>query len=157
MNASSRVHRIKLIAAAALFGLATALPASAADSVDVTVNATITGVCKFFTADPVLDITNTGTGDEIDPSAAGPAEGEVEITYRCSKGTTPTFTVPLSVVLAGPESMTATLSYTGGGDGTGMGAGQGKTLTVKGSIAQAEYEDKEVGTYTNDVTVEIDP
>jgi len=158
MNASSRVHRIKLIAAAALFGLATAQPASAADSVNVTVNAEIKGVCKFFTAAPVLNIRNTGTtGDDIDPSLPGPATGQALITYRCSKGTAPVFNVPTSVALSGPESMTASISYTGGGDGTGMGSGQGKTLTIDGSIAASEYEDKEVGSYTGTLTVEIDP
>src|SRR5436190_10077237 len=85
------------LALAALLGVGAAIVASkahASDSVSVTVNATIVGVCKFFTAAPVINITNTGVGSNIDPSLAGPASGNAAITYRCSNGTAPTFTVP---------------------------------------------------------------
>ena len=54
---------VVVAAVAAMFG---STGARASDSVSVTVNATIVGVCKFFTSSPVVNITNTGTGSNID-------------------------------------------------------------------------------------------
>src|SRR5215475_7606507 len=104
--------------------------AQASDNVNVTVNATVVGVCKFFTAAPVLNITNTGSGSNIDPSAAGPATGSVNVTYRCSNGTTPTFTVPASGTVTcttagtcGATSMAVSnVTSSNTGNGTGMGS-----------------------------------
>jgi len=157
LNSFSRA-KFAAIAAGAL-GLAAAMPAAAADSVTVTVNATIIGVCKFFTAAPVLDIRNTGTsGSNIDPSSSTTATGTVPIEYRCSNGTTPIFTVPTSVTLnSGSNSMVATISSSNSGAGTGMGSGQAKTLTVNGSILQAGFQDKPVGAYTNTMVVSVLP
>lgn len=151
--------------AAGLLGLGAVPPVSAADNVTVTVNATIVGVCKFFTASPVVDITNTGVGSNIDPSLAGPAEGTANINYRCSNGTAPAFTVPSPATVtctvgtpcSGSPTMAATMTYTGGGNGTGMGAGQNKTLEVKGSITQATYENKPEGAYTGTIVVSVSP
>jgi hypothetical protein len=132
--------------------------AAASDSRTVTVNATIIGVCKFFTASPVLNISNTGSGSDIDPSDSNAATGSVPITYRCSNGQAPSFTVGGTVTLNnGGNSMVATITYSGGGNGTGMGASQNKTLTVSGEIAASIFEDKPIGLYTNTMTVGIDP
>ena len=73
--------------------------AQASDSLSVTVNATVIGVCKFFTTTPVINITNTGTGSNIDPSSATTATGNVAILYRCTLGTTPVFTVPATATV----------------------------------------------------------
>lgn len=156
----AHISRSKFAAiAAGAVAVATAMPAAAADSVNVTVNATIVGVCKFFTTAPVLNIRNTGTsGSNIDPSSSTTATGTVPIEYRCSNGTTPIFTVPTSVTLnSGSNSMVATISSSNSGAGTGMGSGQAKTLTVNGSILQAEFEDKPVGAYTNTMLVSVLP
>lgn len=153
--------------AAALVGLAalaSAMPASASDSVSVTVNATVVGVCKFFsTSTPVLNITNTGTGSNIDPSLTGDATGSTTVAYRCSNGTTPTFSIPspsVSVTCSactGTPSMTATVTLTGGGNGSGMGSGQDKNLTVAGTITQATYVNAAAGAYTGSVLVSVTP
>jgi hypothetical protein len=136
----------------------------AADSTTVTINATIVGVCKFFTSSPVMSINNTGTGSNIDPSLPGPATGSALIDYRCSNGTAPTFTVPATATVActtsgscGTATMTPTIASTGGGSGTGMGSGQTKVLTVTGSIAQADYENAPVGPYSGTMVVSIAP
>ncbi len=72
--------KLKIVLASAAFaGLMMSGSALAADSVTVTVNATIVGVCKFFTAAPVVNITNTGTGSNIDPSSATSAIGNAAI------------------------------------------------------------------------------
>jgi hypothetical protein len=159
---TTKLNRLLLpIAVASAFAAGTA---QASDSVDVTVNATIVGVCKFFTSSPVINITNTGTGSNIDPSAAGPASGNVNITYRCSNGTSPTFTVPATATVTcttsgtcGSSTMVPTVSATNGGAGTGMGSGKDKTLNVVAQITQANYENSPVGSYSGTMTVSVNP
>jgi hypothetical protein len=146
--------RIAAIAVGVL-GLVAAMPASASDNLTVTVNANVIGVCKFFLGPYTITVANSGS--DIDPSLATTATGTVNIEYRCSNGQSPTFTVPASVTLGGAGSMDATISYTGGGAGTGMGSGQGKTLAVTGQIAQAEFQNKPVGAYTNTISVLVNP
>lgn len=130
-------------------------PAQAADTVDVTVNATIVGVCKFFGGPYTLTIANSGT--DIDPSAAGPATGSVQVEYRCSNGTNPGFTVPASLNLTGAGTMQATFTSSNDGAGTGMGNAQAKQLTINGSIGAGEYADKPVGAYSGTLTVSVNP
>ncbi len=162
---SKHLERGRLaVALVGLAALASAMPASASDSVAVTVNATVVGVCKFFnTATPVLNITNTGTGSNIDPSLTGDATGSTTVAYRCSTNTTPTFSIPsptVSVTCAactGTPSMTAGITLTGGGPGSGMGSGNNKDLTVSGTITQATYVNAAAGAYTGTVTVSVTP
>ena len=138
--------------------------AQANDSVSVTVNATIVGVCKFFTAAPVINITNTGTGSNIDPSLAGPASGSAAILYRCSNGTSPAFTVPATATVTcttsgtcGSTTMVPTITSSNTGAGTGLGTGKDQTLTVTGQITQANYQNQQVGTYSGTMTVSVTP
>lgn len=153
--------KVSLIAAA-LSGMLCAPAAQASDSVSVTVNATIVGVCKFFTAAPVVNITNTGTGSNIDPSSATTATGNAPITYRCSNGTSPTFTVPATATVTcasctGTPTMTPTITSSNTGAGTGMGSGQDKTLTVTGTLLQAAFQNAAAGAYTGNITVSVTP
>lgn len=150
------------IAAAAMMAMFGATGAQASDSVSVTVNATIVGVCKFFTAAPVANITNTGTGSNIDPSSATTASGNAAITYRCSNGTTPTFTVPATATVTcalctGAPTMTPTVTSSNTGAGTGMGSGNDKTLTVTGTLLQAAFQNAAAGAYTGNITVSVSP
>jgi len=136
--------------------------AQATDSATVTVNATITAVCKFFTASPTVNITNTGSGSNIDPSSATAASGNVPITYRCSNGTTPVFTVPATATVTcgactGSPTMAPTISSANTGVGTGMGTGKDQTLTVTGQITQANFQNSPVGAYTGTMTVSVTP
>ena len=78
----------------ALFGALIGDAAQAGDNASVTVNAMVIGVCKFFTASPVINITNTGAGSNIDPSSATTATGNAAISYRCTNGTTPVLPCP---------------------------------------------------------------
>lgn len=135
--------------------------AQASDSVQVTVNATITGVCKFFTSSPVINITNSAGG--IDPSLGGPASGNVDILYRCSNGTSPGFTVPASVTITctggtcGSSNMAPTVTSTNTGAGTGLGSGKDQTLNVVAQITQANYQNAPVGSYSGTMTVSVTP
>jgi len=153
--------KVALLAAAAV-GVLASNAAQAADSVSVTVNATVIGSCKFFTAAPVVNITNTGVGSNIDPSSAITATGAVPITYRCSNGTSPTFTVPATATVTcaactGTPTMTPTVTSANTGAGTGLGSGQDKTLTVTGTILQANFQNAAAGAYTGNITVSVAP
>jgi hypothetical protein len=161
MNA--RLLRNCLFTAGACCLLATT-GAQASDSVSVTVNATIVGVCKFFTPTPVINITNTGTGSNIDPSSATTASGSVDIVYRCSNGTTPGFTVPATATVTctsagtcGSSTMAPTVSSTNTGAGTGLGTGKDQTLAVTGQITQANFQNMQIGTYSGTMTVSVTP
>ena len=147
---------VVVAAVAAMFG---STGARASDSVSVTVNATIVGVWKFFTSSPVVNITNTGSGSNIDPSSSTDATGNAAITYRCSNGTSPTFTVPSSATLTagGGATLSPAISSTNGGAGTGMGSGQEKTLTVTGTILAANFQNAAAGAYTGTITVSVTP
>jgi hypothetical protein len=153
--------RRALISVAAL-GMLASGSAHASDSVSVTVNATVVGVCKFFTAAPVVDITNTGTGSNIDPSSATSAVGNAAITYRCSNGTGPVFTVPATATVtcgacAGTPTMTPAITSANTGAGTGLGSGKDQTLTVTGTIVQANFQNALAGAYTGTMTVSVTP
>jgi hypothetical protein len=158
-----RVSKFKAaLFAVATIGVLASNGARAADSVSVTVNATIVGVCKFFTAAPVVNVTNTGVGSNIDPSSATTATGNVPITYRCSNGTSPTFTVPATATVtcaacAGTPTMTPAVTSANTGAGSGMGSGQDKTLTVTGTILQAGFQNAAAGAYTGNITVSVAP
>jgi hypothetical protein len=154
----------RLILPVAIASALAAGTAEASDSVSVTVNATIVGVCKFFTTTPTINITNTGTGSNIDPSAAGPASGNVDILYRCSNGTSPSFTVPASATVTcttagncGASTMVPTVSSTNTGAGTGLGSGKDQTLNVVAQITQANYQNAQVGSYSGTMTVSVTP
>jgi hypothetical protein len=156
MHSFERTFRLSLAGiAAGLFTLLAAAPAAAADSVNVTVNANVIGVCKFFGAGYTMTIANSGA--DIDPSLGADATGSVAIEYRCSNGQAPTFGVPASLTLTGAGSMDATFTSSNTGPGTGMGAGQAKTLTVNGTITSTEFQNKPIGAYTNTLTVTVNP
>ena len=147
-----------------LLAVAAALPVAAQStgaSVSVTVNATVQGVCRISTSDPVMTIGNTGSGTSavIAPDLTGPATGSVGIDYKCTKGVNTQFTVPASQNLSGPNSsvMQATFTYSpASAVGQGFGAGP-QTLTINGAIAQAQYQNAEVGLHTATITVEVNP
>ena len=156
---ASRIKSLMLIATAAAALLAGS--AQASDSVSVTVNATVTGVCKFFTSSPVVNITNTGSGSNIDPSSTTTASGNAAIIYRCSNGSSPTFTVPATATVTcgacSGATMTPAISSTNTGAGTGLGAGKDQTLTVTGQILAAGFQDAAAGAYTGSITVSVSP
>jgi hypothetical protein len=158
-----RVSKFKAaLFAVAAMGVLASNGAQAADSVSVTVNATIVGVCKFFTAAPIVNITNTGTGSNIDPSSATTATGNAPITYRCSNGTSPLFTVPATATVtcgacSGTPTMTPAITSANTGAGTGMGGGNDKTLTVTGTILAAGFQNAAAGSYTGNITVDVAP
>jgi len=156
-------HRPRFIAFAAAASMLLAQEAAPADSANSTVSAQVMGICKFNTGQtPVVTIANSGS--VIDPSNAGPATGSAAVLYRCTAGTSATFTVPTPATVTcatpgtcGATTMAATLSSTNTGAGTGFGSGNDKTLTVSGQLTQAQYQDMQAGTYAGTVTVTVTP
>jgi hypothetical protein len=128
-----------------------------------TVSAKVLAICKFDSGQaPVVTIANSGA--TIDPSLPGPATGMAAILYRCTSGTTPTFTVPSPVTVTcttagtcGATTMAPTLTSVNSGPGTGFGSGNDKTLTVTGQLTAAQYQNMQVGTYKGTVTVTVTP
>jgi hypothetical protein len=158
--------RSKLAAVAAgVLGLAAAMPAVAADSATVTVNATVLGVCRFTTTTATVTITNGGTGSTIDPSLTGNATGNATLQYKCTRGRTPGFTLsptsPTTVVCStgacNTQSMPVSVALSGQTAGQGFGSGTEQTVTVTGTIIQADYVNATEGAYTRNVTVSITP
>ncbi len=148
-----------LAASVVMFGTGAA---QASDSISVTVNATVVGVCKFNSTAPVVNITNTGTGSNIDPSLTSNATGNAAINYKCSNGTSPTFTVPGTATVTcsactGTPTMAATMTSSNTGAGTGLGSGQDKVLTVTGTIGSSIYQNAAAGSYTGSITVSVAP
>jgi len=158
---------VSAVVAANALGLFTAMPAGASDSISVAVTANVVGVCKFFGSDYTMNIANSGS--DIDPAAAGPAQGSVDITYRCSNGTNPAFTIggaaitgkTVALTDGGSGSMTATLTGPASpAAGSGMGSSNDKTLTIQAAIQKTGaggYENAPIGSYTGNFTVDVNP
>ena len=90
------------------------------------------------------------------------ATGNAAITYRCSNGTTPVFTVPATATVTcgactGTPTMAPTITSSNTGAGTGLGAGKDQTLTVTGTILQANFQRLFVGAITGTMTVSVTP
>jgi hypothetical protein len=158
-----KVYRQSFLLVTAAASAMFATDATALGTANSTVSAQVLGICKFNSGQaPVVTIANTGT--KIDPSLAGPATGSAAILYRCSAGTSATFTVPTPVTVTcttagtcGVTTMAPTLSSVNTGAGTGFGSGNDKTLTVNGQLTQAQYQDMQAGTYSGTVTVTVTP
>jgi hypothetical protein len=138
--------------------------ARAAESVTVTVYATVLPVCKFLTSAPVVNIADLGVGSSVGVGRPGPPMGSAEITYRCSNGTVPSFAIAAAAATtaacaACPEapSIVATFSLTDNGPGRGMGSGRDLTLTVKGQIAPSPYQTAAAGANPETLTVTVSP
>jgi hypothetical protein len=153
--------RNMVVAVAAALG-AFASGSALADSKNIDINASVTGVCKFNStaSNPVITI------GPIDPSGAGDVTGTVAVVYKCTKGTSPGFTVPGSDTLACtgggctvPTDTLAVYSITSTNDGTGsgFGSGQDKNLNVTAKVRQSDYQNAVVGSYSHTITVSVSP
>jgi spore coat protein U-like protein len=156
-----------LAAALAASGALLSAPAFAASSTHtLSVSATVSGTCKFNTAGPTAVTIATGAG-VIDPSAAGPATGTNNVTFRCTTGTTSGITGDNGLNFLGASRrvkngaanyMNYALTLTNAAQlGSGFGAGQDKTLQVDASIIAADYQNATAGAYTDTVTLTITP
>lgn len=134
-----------------------------ADTATLTVNANVTGVCKFQAATATLNILQSGGA--IDPSVNTAATGSTTIDYKCTKGVSPTFTANTGAnpsggnnrVTNGTDFMVYTLTLTppaASGQGFAAGAQQ---LAIGGDIAVAAFQAASAGAYTDSVTLTVTP
>ena len=127
--------------------------ASASGNTTVQVKATVSKVCKFkATSMTAIDL---GT---IDPSAvAADVTGTTDVTYQCTKGTTPSVTVSSGGTTLTAGSDTVAYSFALGTPDAGTGFSAAGTAKVVGTatIAQAAAQDAVAGAYTDTVTLTI--
>ena len=150
-----RLSRVAALAAALIsFG-------ALADSQNLSVTATVAGVCKL-TAVPAMSFS-------LDPAVGTVQTTSSTIQYRCTKGTNGgAFTVngantgTSSVTLAGTgvntDTIDVALSWTAPGAYAGVGftAGAAKSVTVTGTVAANTY-DVSADTYSKNVPIAILP
>jgi hypothetical protein len=127
--------------AACLLGPACTL---AADSVTIQVYTNVLPVCRFAASSNIDPM-----GKPLDGGAASPAGA---ITYRCSNGLAPAFTITASCVGC-PDS--APLMLSDGGVGRGMGSGRELTLVVTAASVQGPVQTAAFG--LGDVNVTVSP
>jgi spore coat protein U-like protein len=155
-------HRAILKAIPAVLLVCASGFAAAADTQNLTVSGTVSGVCRFSSLAQTLSF-----GGAIDPNAAGPINGAgAAVKYKCTKGTTATgVTAGNGLNFSGSRRMgngadfipyTLTISD----DlqvGLGFGAGNDLDLTVAGQIVKADYENVSAGAYSDTVLLTLTP
>jgi hypothetical protein len=142
--------------------------AQAANTNTMAVSATILGVCKFQTTTSALAFGS------IDPSGTAAATATTNLTYKCTKGTTPTASAITSDngahFLTGSKTMTSATIGAGSNlpytiafvytpvVGTGFASATVTTVAVNGSIAATDYQAASAATdYSDSVIISITP
>lgn len=143
---------------AALMVMLVSGAAAAGDNHTVTVNATVSGTCKFNAGTSTVNVT-------LDPTASSTVTQNASILYRCTKGTAPTFALASGStssatggnLVNGAESIAYTFSSTSGGSGSGMGTGNDKTLGLSVSVNQANAANVTPNVYTDTIAITLTP
>lgn len=150
---------INILRRLAAFAFAAACSASFADSQNMTVSATVVSVCQLQSV-PAMSFS-------LDPSVGGDAPASSAVTYKCTKGLTPTSVTvgagasPYSGTLAS-ATVAGTIAYSvSWTNPTTAGAGfnqAAQTVTLTGKVLEAAYLDAIAATdYTASVAVAINP
>lgn len=133
--------------------------AFAADTNTLTVQANIVGTCKFSTA------TSTLNFGALDPSSASDASASTTVNFWCTKNASYTVTdnngsnylAPNRRMKdAGTDYIPYGLTYS---PATGSGSGKTTpiTLTLTGTVVNANYVNAPVGNYSDTVILSIAP
>lgn len=164
------MSKSKFLYLAVATAAALSLPAFAADSQNMAVSATVSGICKL-TSVPAM------TFPALDPSVNAPVStAAIPVVYKCTKGTPAgAFTVGASATgtyTSGATSATGALVGTGAntdvlqfsiawavpGAWTGLGFGNaGNTVNLTGTIVYAQFQNATADTYSKNVAITIDP
>jgi hypothetical protein len=146
------MKKMKLAALSlSLFGVLAAGNTLAADSTQVNVSATVAGTCSFGAPTYDMDFGSFSVTD----TGAKPASATLEFT--CTNNT------PYSIDdVAGARNLTGpggeTLAYSIAAYTTSGTANGGlQSVTLNGTIAQAAYQAASAGTYTETLTININP
>lgn len=138
------MKKIFVLAVAAVIAMSGA--AMAADSANLTVNATVLGTCGISTA-PTINLT-------LDPSSGLDGTGTGNIDFICTNGTAYTLAGPAGGTMVGPDNINYTLGYT---NLAGVGTGLTQTSVATVTVPYANYATKPAGAYTETVIVSILP
>lgn len=135
-----------IVAVVALAVVAMAGKAMAADTANLTVNATVVGTCVINSA-PTINLY-------LDPAVVADGTGSGLIDFTCSNGTIYTLSGPAASTLTGPGSINYTLAYT---NTAGTGTGLSQTSTASVIVPYALFSVAPAGVYTDTVVVSIIP
>ena len=136
----------------AIAGLATA-----GDTQNLTVSATVQQQCKFF------GLGQTAAFGNIDPSGTSDVTANATVKYKCTNGTTPGSLAPTSGGLSrtmsdgGSNTLAYTLSLASLSAGSGFGSGQEKSIAVTATITPAQFQNAVAATYQEVVELTITP
>ncbi|MBI5237987.1 MAG: spore coat protein U domain-containing protein [Deltaproteobacteria bacterium] len=153
------MKRLILIAAAIITAVMVSSTAMAVGTNTMTVTASVTGVCKFSAT------TSTLAFGALDASVATAATATTGVNFWCTKGTTYSVADDSGLYNSGgPRMRHATVltefipySIVYGAAGTGSGKNTAITLTVDGTIANADYVDAQAGAYSDTVVLTVNP
>lgn len=148
----------KILLVAGACALAMTGFAQAADNT-MTVTASVKGACGFSSSTSLLDF------GQLDPTSTADAVKNVSIGYWCTKGQVASTSVTAS---ANGTALNPRMKGTGGtfipfslaiagGNGTGLGKNNPLSMTVTGTILNADYVDAAVDSYTDTVTLTLTP
>jgi spore coat protein U-like protein len=150
---------LAIITAVAITAMAGA--AIAADTNTLTVQASVTGTCKFSSATSTLDF------GALDPSASTNPTATTTTKFWCTKGiTTDIITAGNGLNYSGTKNQMKdatsgdvipyVLSLTKDGL-SNTGPATPRTLTIKGDIQNSDYVNKAAGSYSDTVVLNITP
>ncbi len=132
----------------------------AADTGTVNINATVVGTCKFTTSTANINVT-------LDPSIGGTVNGTGSLVFWCTKNASYTVSDDDGMYETGADAnrvfnsianeyIPYSFSYTPT-SGTGNGPTNPITLNLTASFAQVDYQNASAGTYTDTVTITVNP
>ena len=131
-----------------------------ADTNTLTVQASVLGTCKFFSA------TSTLSFGALDPSVGTDVSGSTTTNYWCTKGVTalitPGFgehrvgTTRQMIDIGSGDFIPYALTLTGD-PGTSAGPGSLRTLTITGNVVGTDYISKSAGGYSDTVLISLTP
>jgi spore coat protein U-like protein len=151
------VHTTIARAVAATLLVCSAGMVSAAGSTSVTVTATVTAACKFTAT--TMSAIALGSIDPATVSANVTNTGN--ITYQCTKGTTPSVTLASgttarSLTLASHTAIPYTFTLGSPDAGTGFSVAGSAKVVATATIAKTDAQDAEAGVgYSDVVTLDI--
>lgn len=151
-NRSLLIRSIVAAALATLSGLA-----GATDTQNLTVNATVKAICKFY------GTAQTAAFGDVDPSGTVDVTATATVQYKCTNGTTPGSLAPTSGGLTrsmsdgGTNTLGYTLSLAALSAGSGFGDTQQKSVVVTATMTPAQFQNAVAATYQEVVSLTITP
>jgi spore coat protein U-like protein len=146
-----------MVAAVVIMIMVMAGTAMAADTAQVNVSATVTGVCKFVAGGTISYTLDPSVGTNVNGTVSQP-------TFWCTKGSSYAITddngvnktgTTYRVKDSGTDYIPYSFTY------TSTGSGQGKSTTLSMNIASAiqgtDYINAPAGSYSDTVTLSINP